>query len=209
MAERARGSSSAVTRLGSAREHGGARGPASSSRRWSFGELLCVGALVGVAVAAAVAGRLGELPVMVALAIVTPRLVVTDVREHRLPNPLVVFAALGLLLACCLDWLLTGSLDVVAIVIGVLVGAVLLLCSVLGGLGMGDVKLGAVLAAAAALVHPSLAALLVFLAVLFGGLQSIVVLACTRDRRRSIAFGPALLAGYWLPVAWLAVSGPV
>ncbi|WP_181028583.1 prepilin peptidase [Pseudoclavibacter sp. RFBA6] len=168
--------------------------------------MLCVGALVGLAVAAAVAGQLRELPVMVAIAIVTPSLVVTDVREHRLPNPLVAFAALGLLLASCLDWLLTGSLDLAAIIIGMLVGAALLLCSVLGGLGMGDVKLGAVLASAAALVHPSLAVVLVFLAILFGGLQSIIVLVWTRDRRRSIALGPALLAGYWLPVAWLAAS---
>ncbi len=195
-----------MTRLGSAREHGGARGPASSSQRWGFGGLLCGGALVAVAIAAAAAGHLGELPVMVALAIVTPPLVVTDVREHRLPNPLVAFAALGLLLAYCLDWLLTGSLDPGAIIIGMLVGAALLLCSVLGGLGMGDVKLGAVLASAAALVHPSLAGVLVFLAILFGGLQSIIVLVWTRDRRRSIALGPALLAGYWLPVAWLAAA---
>ena len=75
----------------------------------------------------------------------------------------------------------------------------------IGGLGMGDVKLGAVLAWAAALVDPSLAVVFVVLSVMFGGVQSAIVLLRTRDRRRSIAFGPALLAGYWLPVAWLAI----
>ncbi|PPF46954.1 prepilin peptidase [Pseudoclavibacter sp. AY1F1] len=161
--------------------------------------------MIAIALAAAVPGQLVLLPALVALAVVTPRLVAVDVREHRLPNGLVGVAALGVILASLADWLLTGRPDLLAVGTGAIIGILLLILSLVGGLGMGDVKLGAVLAWAAALVDPSLAVVLVLLAVVLGGVQSAIVLLRTRDRRRSIAFGPALLAGYWLPVAWLAV----
>lgn len=194
-----------MTGLGSAREGGGARSPASSSQQWGLREAVCICTLSAIAVVAAIPERTGLLPALLALAVVTPRLVAVDMREHRLPNALVGVAALGVLLASLAGCVLDGRPDLLAAATGVLVGGVLLVLSLLGGLGMGDVKLGAVLAWAAALVDPSLAVVLVVLSVMFGGVQSAIVLLRTRDRRRSIAFGPALLAGYWLPVAWLAI----
>ncbi len=144
------------------------------------------------------------LPALLSLAIVSPRLIATDLREHRLPNPLVGLAGLGALLAWTAAWVLRGTPDLSAALTGVVTLLLLLALSLLGGLGMGDVKLGAVLAWSAALVDPANALLSGLLAVVCGGVQSAVVLVRTRDRHRSIAFGPALLAGYWLPVVWLA-----
>lgn len=205
MEKRGGGSSSAVTGLGSALEVGGARGSVASSRHGRPWETLCVSALVAVSVVVAIPERLALLPALLVLAFVTPRLIVVDLREHRLPNRLVGCAALGVLLASLAEWLLDGRLDLIAMGAGATVGGVLLVLSLLGGLGMGDVKLGAVLAWMAALVDTSFAVLLVMIAVLVGGVQSTVVLLRTREGRGSIAFGPALLVGYWLPILWLAV----
>ncbi|MDN4615806.1 prepilin peptidase [Leifsonia sp. F6_8S_P_1B] len=90
--------------------------------------------LVGAAYAAAVAARL----------------VRTDVREHRLPNALVLpgfaFAAVGLVW----DALARGSPEALgaAVVLGVAVGGALLVLASGGGLGMGDVKLATLLVVA-------------------------------------------------------------
>ncbi|PPG03119.1 hypothetical protein C5E06_11935 [Pseudoclavibacter sp. RFBI5] len=182
-----------------------AQGPVPRSRWSRAGEALCAGALLVIGVASAVPQHPELLPASLAVAAVTPRLVAVDAREHRLPNRLVALIALGVLIAWVADWALHGTPNLLAAATGAAAGAVLLVLALTGGLGMGDVKLGAVLSWAAALVDPSLAVLLGVLAILIGGVQSVVVLARTRDRRRSIAFGPALLAGYWLPVLWLAV----
>lgn len=168
--------------------------------------MLCVGVMMAVAVVVAIPEQFALLPALVALALVTPRLVMVDLREHRLPNRLVGYAALGVLISSLADWVMTGGPHLMAIGAGAVVGTLLLVASLLGGLGMGDVKLGAVLAWTAALIDPSLAVLLVVLAILVGGVQSAVVLVRTRDGRRNIAFGPALLAGYWVPILWLAVE---
>lgn len=205
MAERSEATPTAVTGPGLLRSPLDAQGPVPQSRRWRAWEAVCVGALVVVAVSSAVPQHPQALPALIALAAVTPRLAAVDAREHRLPNRLVALGALGVLVAWFADWVLHATPDLVALAAGAVAGAVLLLLALTGGLGMGDVKLGAVLCWAAALVDPSLAVLLAVVAILVGGVQSVIVLARTRDRRRSIAFGPALLSGYWLPVIWLAV----
>ncbi len=205
MAERADADPTAVTGSDLPRSASDAQGPVPRSWWSRAGEALCVGALLVVGVASAVPQHPELLPASLAVAAVTPRLVAVDAREHRLPNRLVALVALGVLAAWVAAWALHGTPDLLAVATGAAAGAVLLVLELTGGLGMGDVKLGAVLSWAAALVDPSLAVLLGVLAILIGGVQSVIVLARTRDRRRSIAFGPALLAGYWIPVLGLAV----
>ncbi|VXB45893.1 prepilin peptidase [Pseudoclavibacter sp. 8L] len=205
MAERAQADPLTVMGPDPLRSASDAQGPVPRSRWSRVGEALCVGALLVVGVTSALPQHPELLPASLAVAAVTPRLVAVDAREHRLPNRLVALGAFGVLVAWLADWALHGTPDLLAVATGASAGAVLLVLALTGGLGMGDVKLGAVLSWAAALVEPSLAALLGALAILIGGVQSVIVLARTRDRRRSIAFGPALLAGYWIPVVWLAV----
>ncbi|MBF4459832.1 A24 family peptidase [Pseudoclavibacter sp. VKM Ac-2867] len=205
MAERAQADPLTVMGPDPLRSASAAQGPAPRSRWSRVGEALCVGALLVVGVTSAFPQHPELLPASLAVAAVTPRLVAVDAREHRLPNRLVALGAIGVFFAWLADWALHGTPDLPALVTGASAGAVLFVLALTGGLGMGDVKLGAVLSWAAALVEPSLAALLGVLAILIGGVQSVIVLARTRDRRRSIAFGPALLAGYWIPAVWLAV----
>ena len=158
--------------------------------------------LAGVAVLA-----LGERAALVPalhLAAVTPLLWFADVREHRLPNRLVLpNLALALLAA-----LAAGALgDGTPLLAGLGTGAVLLVLSLVGGLGMGDAKLGAALALTLGFFGVELLLLALLLALLGGGAVSIAGLVARRLRRgQAIAFGPFLLAGAWAVLALQAVA---
>ncbi|MGX5682544.1 prepilin peptidase [Schumannella luteola] len=130
------------------------------------------------------------------LAVVSPALAAIDVREHRLPNVLVLpgygAAALGL----GGEWLVSGAVPVTALVAGTAYAGALLMLSMLGGMGMGDVKLAGVLGLSAGLASPDAALLSPVAAFLLGGAAAAVALA--RGKPGSIPFGPYLLAGYWI-----------
>jgi leader peptidase (prepilin peptidase) / N-methyltransferase len=133
------------------------------------------------------------------LILVTAALV--DAVEHRLPNVLVGAAAVPVVGALAVAWV-TGATDVVvdAAVGAALVGGPLLVTHVASptGMGFGDVKAGAVLGAALGLVNAQIAALALLL-----GLSGAAAWAVA-GRRRSVALGPALVAGAVLAlvVAW-------
>ncbi|MEL5990516.1 prepilin peptidase [Microbacterium phosphatis] len=124
-----------------------------------------------------------------------------DVREHRLPDVIVLPAAAGLAL---LLGLADGDRIGRAALGGLMLFAFYLLvrAAVPSGLGGGDVKLAAVvglvlgwhgwveLAAGAAA------------AFVLGGLHAVALLATGRASRGShLAFGPWMLAGAWLAMA--------
>jgi leader peptidase (prepilin peptidase) / N-methyltransferase len=137
------------------------------------------------------------------LAVVTPWLVGIDLREHRLPNLLVV-PGIGVgLLSCAAECTLSGRLPIVPLVAGSAFGAFLLVLNLVGGMGMGDVKLGAALGLAS--WNVSVAVLSPVVAFLAGGLVSVALLIAGR-RGQKIAFGPFLLAGFWVAVALTALS---
>ena len=159
------------------------------------------------------------LPVVLVLAVVTPPLVVTDLRERRLPNPLVAAAALGLVASCAA--VLASGTDGAAASVGRAAAAVLggggalLVLALAGGVGMGDVKLGGVLAGAAALIDPAGVPLAALVAGTAGGVGAVVVAAGRRrdgcdpgllpERPASVPYGPALLLGWWsVPLAGTA-----
>jgi leader peptidase (prepilin peptidase)/N-methyltransferase len=153
------------------------------------------------------------------LAVVTVPLVVTDVRERRLPNALVLpgyaFAAVGLVW----DALARGSPrhDTLASVMVVLAGGagvlgLFLLLVWSGGLGMGDAKLAGLLAIAlGAAVPVQLWVAAVFLAAaLHGVIEGVVRRGSRRSAgpgtwglgrdRPEVAFGPAMLGAFWMVV---------
>lgn len=161
------------------------------------------------------------LPVVLALALVTPPLVVVDVRRRRLPDRLVVVAALGLVVSCGAV-LVAGPGGAGAVLrasgTATATGVVLVALAASGGLGMGDVKLGAVLAGAAALLDPAgplLAALVT--AVTGGACAAAVAVACRRRAARGalpgpprslrVPYGPPLLLGWWAVVAAETAGG--
>jgi leader peptidase (prepilin peptidase)/N-methyltransferase len=137
------------------------------------------------------------------LAVVTPWLVWFDVRSHRLPNVLVV-PGIGVgLLSCVGEWVVNEQVPVVPLVAGVAYAGFLFILHLLGGMGMGDVKLAAALGLAS--WNQPVAILSPVVAFLVGGLVSLVLLIAGR-RGQKIAFGPFLLGGFWAAVTLVALS---
>ena len=126
------------------------------------------------------------------LAAVTPALTRTDIRQHRLPNRMVVPGIAIGLVSAALQW------SVVPLVAALGFGGFLWLLGLAGGIGMGDVKLATLIGLASPTVPVAvLAPVFAFLA---GGVAATIVLI-RRGRGARIPFGPFLLAGYWIAVA--------
>ncbi|MDO7881269.1 prepilin peptidase [Salinibacterium soli] len=130
------------------------------------------------------------------LAVVSPALAAIDVREHRLPNRLVLPGFAVGLVGAAGQWAVSGVFPLVALIAGAGYGAALLLLAVLGGMGMGDVKLAGVLGLSAGLVSVDAAVVAPVTAFLIGGVGAVAALR--GGRRAGIPFGPYLLAGYWI-----------
>ena len=140
---------------------------------------------------------------VVYLAGVTPWLVWFDLRAHRLPNVLVVPGIGAGLLSCAGEWAVGGRAPVVPLVAGLAYGGFLFILNLLGGMGMGDVKLAAALGLAS--WNLSVAVLSPVVAFLVGGLVSVVLLIAG-GRSKRIAFGPFLLGGFWAAVLLVALA---
>jgi len=149
-----------------------------------LGVLLAAGALLAVGPRPALLG-------LVWLAAVTPRLIAIDVAEHRLPDRIV------------LPGLLVGLAEAVSAPVGLVAaaayGGLLLLLHLVGGMGLGDVKLAPVLALVAAAVEPAAAVAAPLAAFLVGGVVAVGVLVRHGPGTR-MAFGPAMLLGAWIAV---------
>lgn len=134
---------------------------------------------------------------LVSIAIGTIPLVLTDIREHRLPNKITYPLAMFTLLCAAL------SSNFTAIRCGLVAIFAMLLLSMLsrGGLGMGDVKLSLSLGTASGMFGMGATLMTFAAAFLLGGIWAIWGIATKRyAKRSSIPFGPALLAGFWLSV---------
>ena len=139
---------------------------------------------------------LGPVPAMVpalAVAAVAPALGRVDLAEHRLPNRMVVPAIAAGAVGSALSWAVFGELRLVPLLAALIYGGVLFVLALVGGMGMGDVKLAAALGLASPTVAIALASPVI--AFLLGGIVAVVVLI-RRGRGGHIAFGPYLLAGY-------------
>lgn len=167
--------------------------------------LLAAATAVLFAVVAVFLGLSWELPAYLFFAAVAVVLTVIDLRHHLLPNA-VVLPALGigfvLLSVAAVGDGAWGAL--LRSVLGALVLFVLYLVLALispAGLGMGDVKLAAVLGLF--LAYQGWGALFVgaVLASVIGALVGLAVLASRRgDLRSDVPFGPSMLAGALLAV---------
>jgi leader peptidase (prepilin peptidase)/N-methyltransferase len=127
------------------------------------------------------------------VAAVAPELTRVDLREHRLPNRMVVPGLVVGVVAAALSWAVTGVAPLVPLVAALAYAGLLGILTLGGGIGMGDVKLAALLGLASATLAVAVAAPLA--AFVLGGVAASVVLA-RRGRGSRIAFGPYLLAGY-------------
>jgi leader peptidase (prepilin peptidase)/N-methyltransferase len=145
----------------------------------------------------------GLLPLALAWAIAGTALVVIDMREHRLPDAIVLRMYPVVLTGLALAGAFTGSWRWW----GAAVGAVLWTGAIGGvwaltrghGMGFGDVKLAPALGASLGWLSADAAMLGLAGAWLLGGGWALAVLLTRRARRRdAIAFGPFLVAGFWL-----------
>lgn len=168
------------------------------SRYWHWAlavPLAAVGLIAGGPTAASIP--------LLYLAIVTPELVRVDLRERRLPNDLTVPGILIGVLAWGIRSLAAGAIDPVPVAAGLGYAGLLLVAALAGGMGLGDVKLGAALGFAAWV--PFVAVFSPGIAFLAGGAASAFVVI-RRGRGRSMAFGPYLLGGFWAAVVVVGVA---
>ena len=168
------------------------------------GVRIAVSCLLAVGLAAVgwlAAGFAPQFIGLVYLAAVTPALVGIDLREHRLPNRLVLPGIGAGLLGCAGEWIAAGSPPLVPIIAALTYAGFLLILNLTGGMGMGDVKLAAVLGLAS--WNLEVAVFSPVIAFLVGGLVAVALLAMGQRGRR-VAFGPYLLGGYWVAVGLLA-----
>lgn len=137
--------------------------------------------------------------VLLYLAVVTPQLWRYDLRERRLPNRLVIPGyGIGLATAVA-QWAYGGQPTLTALLSGALYAGFLLLLSIAGGMGMGDVKLAGVLGLSAGLISGQAAMLSPVIAFVAGGVVAVLTLV-RLGPRGTIPFGPCLLAGFWIAV---------
>jgi leader peptidase (prepilin peptidase)/N-methyltransferase len=164
-------------------------------------------ALALSALAFAAVGARAELIGFLYLAVVTGELCKADLTQRRLPNALVLPGYLVTATGLLFGWLRSGATPTGAVVSGVAAFVFLLLLSVGGGMGMGDVKLAGLLGlnlgtlgVVAAVAGPTLG----FVA---GGVAGLITVVLPGHGMLSrIPFGPYLLFGFWLA---LVVVRPV
>ncbi|MGN6325128.1 prepilin peptidase [Pseudolysinimonas sp.] len=127
------------------------------------------------------------------LAAVTPELAVVDLREHRLPDRMTLPGVVVGVVAAALHAVVTRTVPWTPLLAAAALASLFFVLALAGGMGLGDVKLVAVIG----LASPTLAIAIVapFAAFVLGGVVSTVVLA-RRGRGSRIPFGPFLLAGY-------------
>ncbi len=126
-----------------------------------------------------------------------------DVAHRIIPNRIVYPAVLAAAIATTAIDVAGGPLDAVHGLIGLIAfGGGLLVISILSpkGMGMGDVKLAALIGVVLGSVALSRVVVAAFAAVFLGGVGAIVALAMGRGRKSAIPFGPYLAAGGALAV---------
>ncbi len=143
-------------------------------------------------------------------AVLSALLAVIDVREHRLPNRLVLpLYPVGLVLPVAAS--LTG--EPTAAIRALLAAAALFVFYFVlhragGGMGAGDVKLAGAIGLFLGTLGWAETVLGAAAGFVLGGLWSVVLLASRRaDRRTRIPFGPFMLAGAWAAIAWSFLGG--
>lgn len=157
--------------------------------------------------AATVAGGWALLPAYLAFGATTLAVVLTDIDHQLIPNR-ILFPGLGIAAALLvIGAMLDGTTGNVlrALLASALYFAFLLVIGLAarGGFGMGDVKLALLLGLFLGFEGWNALAVGFTLAILLGGVASVVVLAFTRKGRRGkFAYGPYLVAGAWIGLFW-------
>ena len=139
---------------------------------------------------------------LLVLATLTMPLVVTDIKEHRLPNFLTLTGFLAGLGVSILLAIKENSFSplIHSLSVALLAGFAFLLLNLAsrGGMGMGDVKLAVMLGALIAPFGWQVLVMGFIVAFVLGAIIGLILLAGKRVSRKTlIPFGPYLLVGAW------------
>lgn len=163
-------------------------------------ELATAALVVGAAVAFA---SIWQAAIAAALLALMPAIAVIDIRHRIIPNRLVYPSLVGFAALILAGWLLSEDVDGLSAAIGFLAyGGGLLLIALISprGMGMGDVKLAALVGLALGGIGLGLVGVAAGLGILLGGLAAMVALAAGAGRKGALPYGPFIAAGAVLAV---------
>lgn len=133
-----------------------------------------------------------------------PGIALIDLRHRIIPNRLTYPALLLFVPGVLLSWAIGDAVDPVRAGLGLLLygGMLFIVAAISGGMGMGDVKLAAVIGFVLGSLGLRFVGVAAAAAIVLGGLGAIVALAMGRGRKSAIPFGPylavgAVVAGLW------------
>lgn len=182
--------------------------PDRAEQRWYLGatpsrstSILTAAVAVLLGLLAAAAARWSALlPAYVVFAVIAAVLIVVDAEHHRLPNRLLYPAGAAVLMLLALAAGVRGDWwpYLRAVEAGAVVYVVFLALALMSpkSLGMGDVRLAAVLALLLGFHSWLLVYVGLFAGFLLGAVTAVVLLAARRaTRKTALPFGPALIVG--------------
>lgn len=169
------------------------------ARRWVLTGVLALGWLLAVRLV----GWSGLLPAHLAWVTITAALVITDLEHRLIPNRILYpgtgITAVLLTLGALLEGTpgrLGGAVTAAALC---MVGMGILAAAARGAMGMGDVKLSALLGLVCGYHGVPTAFLGILWGFVIGGVAALALLVLRRAHRHTqIPFAPALVAGAWL-----------
>jgi leader peptidase (prepilin peptidase)/N-methyltransferase len=143
--------------------------------------------------------------VMVALMLaLMPAIALIDLRHRIVPNRLTYPALIGFAIYLAVARLADGGVDPVRGLVGGLAygGGLLIVALLSGGMGMGDVKLAAVIGLVLGSISLGAVAVAAGGAIVVGGVAAITALARGADRKAMMPFGPSIAAGAVVAAFW-------
>ena len=133
-----------------------------------------------------------------------PAVALIDIRHRIIPNRLMYPSLIVFPVYVLLGWLLGGPLVPLSAALGLLAfgGGLLIIAVASRGMGLGDVKLAAVIGVALGALGLRYVGVAAGAAVLLGGLGGLVALGLGKGRKSAIPFGPYLAAGTIVAAFW-------
>jgi len=133
-----------------------------------------------------------------------PGIALIDLRHRIIPNKLTYPALILFTVLILLAWLIGDAADPVKAGIGLLLygGILFVVAAVSRGMGMGDVKLAAVIGLVFGSLGLRYVGVAAAAAIVLGGLGAVGALAMGKGRKSAIPFGPYLAAGAVVAGLW-------
>jgi leader peptidase (prepilin peptidase) / N-methyltransferase len=133
-----------------------------------------------------------------------PGIAAIDLRHRIIPNRLTYPALLASAVLIVLAWLIDDAVDPLRAALGLLLygGGLFLVAALSRGMGMGDVKLAALIGLVLGSLGLGFVGVAAGAAIVLGGLGAIVALAMGKGRKSAIPFGPYLAAGAVVAGLW-------